>query len=304
MPQLISIVGPTASGKSDLAVALARQLACPVLSADSVQVYRGLDIGSGKLTTQEMQGVPHYLIDLLEPGTPFSAADYALAAEALIAELHQQYDTLIVAGGSGFYLHALWQGLDEMPQVDESTRLTLRAELETKGLAALVAELETVDPLTAQTIDKKNPVRVLRALEIHRASGQPISAFRKGPGTNPKPYRELRIGLQVPRAELYQRIDRRVLAMLEAGWLQETQTLLAQHGPDCPALQSLGYRELVSHLQGQLDYSQAVELIQTHTRQYAKRQETWFRRSPDLAWFDPQQPQAIHDRIHTFLQTT
>lgn len=305
MSLLLSIVGPTAAGKSHVAVQLAQHLGCPVVSADSVQVYRGLDIGSGKLSAAEMQGVPHYMMDILDPGTVFSAAEYGAAVEALLAELFQQHPVVILAGGSGFYVQAVWEGLDEMPEVPESVRMALRAELAAQGLAPLVAELERVDPLTWARIDRQNPVRVLRALEVQRASGLPMSHFQRGRAGAERPYKELRLGIELPRPELYARIEARVLAMLADGWLAELEGLVAAHGLDCPALQSLGYRELLAYLESgasEASWPATVALIQQNTRRYAKRQWTWFRRYADIQWHGPDELAAMRQAVEAALR--
>lgn len=297
MSLLLSIVGPTAAGKSAVAVQLAKRLGCPVVSADSVQVYRGLDIGSGKLTTAEMAGVPHHMLDILDPSATYSAADYGQAVELLLQDLFAQHEVVILAGGSGFYVQAVWEGLDEMPEVPEDIRMGLRATLAEQGLQVLVDELAAVDPVTWGRIDRQNPVRVLRALEVYRAAGLPMSHFQQGRGAagkaGGKPYHELRIGIELPRPALYARIEARVRAMLAQGWLGELESLVAEHGADCPALQSLGYRELLAYLHGRAtgtgtpNWDSTVALIQQNTRRYAKRQWTWFRRYPDIQWFAP-----------------
>lgn len=308
MSLLISIVGPTAAGKSNVAVQLAQALGCPVVSADSVQVYRGLDIGSGKLTTAEMQGVPHYMLDILDPGTVYSAAEYGAAVDVLLKELFEVHPVVLLVGGSGFYVSAVWEGLDAMPGIPEAVRQQLRNELAEKGLAPLVDELERVDPTTWARIDRQNPVRVLRALEVQRASGLPMSHFQQGRGKEKKAYSELRIGIELPRAELYARIEARVQVMLAQGWLDELKALVAAHGADCPALQSLGYRELLAYLQGQEsgagtpDWPSTVALIQQNTRRYAKRQWTWFRRYADIQWHGPDDLAAIRRSVEAALR--
>lgn len=297
MSLLLSIVGPTAAGKSAVAVQLAKRLGCPVVSADSVQVYRGLDIGSGKLTAAEMEGVPHHMLDILDPSDMYSAADYGQAVAHLLKDLFAQHAVVILAGGSGFYVQAVWEGLDEMPEVPEAIRMGLRATFAEQGLQPLVDELARVDPVTWGRIDRQNPVRVLRALEVSRASGLPMSHFQQGRGAagmaGGKPYHELRLGIELPRPELYARVEARVRAMLAQGWLQELESLVARYGADCPALQSIGYRELLAYLHGRdtgtgtPDWDSTVALIQQNTRRYAKRQWTWFRRYPDIQWFAP-----------------
>ena len=299
---LVSIVGPTGSGKSAMAVALAQRFGTAVVSADSVQMYRGMDIGSGKVTSEEMQGVPHLMLDCVEPDQVLSAADFAAQAEAHIAALHLQQPLVLTAGGSGFYLQALLEGLDEMPAIPALVREQVREEFATQGLAGLLAELAVADPESYQRIDLKNPVRVCRAVEVFRASGRPLSSWQKGRAGIVKPYRQLMLGLKVERQELNARIDRRVDGMIAAGWLQEVEGLLQRFPKDAPGLGSLGYREMVDYLEGKQNWADTVALIKLHTHQFAKRQMTWFQRQQGLVWFAPDAVQAVGDKIASWLE--
>lgn len=293
MPHLISIVGPTGVGKSAVAMRLAQQLQCPIISADSVQIYRGLDIGSGKVSRDEQAQVRHYLLDILDPNEAFNAGEFARQCDVLLAELWQHHATVIVVGGTGLYFQAIWEGFDAMPEVEEAVRAQLNADLRDNGLAPLQAELERCDPATWAVIDQQNPARIVRALEVYRATGRPISAFRSGQKRRDNPWQDIKVGLELPRADLYARIDARVAQMMADGWLAETAAVMAAFGPACKGLGSLGYRELVGHLQGQYGLSEAVALIQRNTRRYAKRQFTWFRKYDDVRWFAPRDWDAI-----------
>lgn len=286
---LISIVGPTGVGKTAYALHLAKRLDCAVVSADSVQIYQGLDIGSGKVTMAERQGIPHYLIDIVPPDGSLNAGEFALRLDELTDELFQQRRQVILVGGTGLYFQAIWEGFDEMPPVPEAVRGGLNAELAAAGLAPLLAELEAADPETWAAIDRQNPARVLRALEVWRATGIPISAYRTGAPKRRNPWKDIKIGLELPREVLYPRIELRVDQMLADGMLDETRRIAAEFGLDCNGLVSLGYRELVGYLRDEYDWEEAVRLIKRNTRRYAKRQFTWFRRYADIRWFGPQE---------------
>jgi tRNA dimethylallyltransferase len=289
MSHLISIVGPTGVGKTAYALHLAQRLHCPIVSADSVQIYAGLDIGSGKATLAERALVPHYMLDIISPDARFNAGEYARQCDVLLAELFQRHAAVVMVGGTGLYFQALWEGFDEMPEVDAEIRAGLNATLETAGIGPLQAELALADPVTWAVIDQNNPARIIRALEIYRATGLPISAYRKGEKLRQNPWQDIKIGLELPRDVLYARIEARVDQMLADGLLAETEAIAARYGWDCHGLEALGYREMVSYHRQEYGLSEAVALIKRNTRRYAKRQFTWFRRYVDVAWFGPDQ---------------
>ena len=293
MQHLISIVGPTGVGKTAYALHLAQRLQCPIISADSVQVYQGLDIGSGKASAAERALVPHFMIDILPPDAPFNAGEFARRMDDLAAVLFRDYHHIIVVGGTGLYFQAIWEGFDAMPEVPEEVRLALNAELEVSGMAPLQAELALVDAATWAVIDRQNPARIIRALEVWRATGMPISAFRKGEKQRQNPWNDIRIGLELPREHLYPRIEQRVDQMLADGLLEETRKVGEAFGLDCKGLESLGYREMVGFLRGEYDWEEAVRLMKRNTRRYAKRQFTWFRRYEDIKWFAPNAVDAM-----------
>ncbi len=297
MKQLISIVGPTGAGKTAVALQLARSLACPIISADSVQVYQRLNIGSGKVTKAEMGEVPHYLIDILPPDQDFSAGEFDRQVRALLVDLFEKHDTVLLVGGTGLYFQAIWYGFDEMPVIDEAVRKQVNLDLVEKGLAALVEELKEVDLESWERIDRKNPARIVRALEVYRSSGKPISSFRKGAKDANNPWQDLKIGIERPRAALYEGIEARIDQMLSDGWLAELKEIVEDFGEDCKGLQALGYRELLSFVRGEIDFEASVGLVKRNTRRYAKRQLTWFRRYQDIHWFAPTDFEAISKLI-------
>lgn len=287
MKTLLSIVGPTASGKTGLSIELALKYAAPVVSADSVQIYRGLDIGSGKVSEEEGRGVPHYMIDVADPCEDFSAGIYGREVDLLLPKLFEEREVVLLVGGAGFYLKAVWEGFDEMPEVDHAVREALNREFADGGLLPLVDELRRVDAETFAVVDRQNPMRVIRALEVYRSTGQPISAFRKAEKKGEKGYREVKIGLAWEREALYARINERVEGMLAAGLEAEVRSLWEQHGGGCKGLGSVGYREWVDCFEGKHDREEAVRLIKRNSRRYAKRQLTWFKKHEDIKWFPP-----------------
>lgn len=282
---LISIVGPTGVGKTKLSLDLAAHFDTVILSADVRQMYRGMDIGTAKVSAEERAAVPHFFIDTLTPDMPYSAGQFERDAVRLLGELFVQHKVVLSAGGSTLYNDALWHGIDEMPDVPPQIRQAVQQQLQQEGLAPLLQELAQADPETYARMDRNNPARVLRAVEVWRASGRPISAFRTG-SPAARPWRQLKIGVTAPREELYARIDARVHAMIEAGLEAETCALLAQHSPDCQALQSIGYQEMIAYLRGEISLETAITLIQRDSRRYAKRQLTWWRRDPEIMWIE------------------
>ncbi len=302
MAHLISIVGPTGAGKSAMALQVAQRLGCPIVSADSVQIYRGLDIGSGKVTAEERGNVPHFMLDVVDPDERFNAGEFARQCEALLQELFLSYPVVVMAGGTGLYFQAVWDGLDEMPEVSEEIRAALNAALIADGLPALQAELAAADPETWAVIDRNNPARIIRALEVYRATGLPISMYRKGGKREPNPWLDIKIGLEWPREVLYARIETRIDQMIADGLLDETEAIAGKYGWDCPALGSLGYREMVGYHNGEFDWLEALRLLKRNTRRYAKRQLTWFRKYEDLPWFQADATVAVLDHIDAQLR--
>lgn len=288
-------MGPTASGKSAYAIALARRLGGEIVSVDSALVYRGLDIGAAKPTRAEQALAPHHLIDLREPWQPYSAAEFAADARAAIDGIVARGRLPILAGGTGLYFRALLEGLSDMPQADEALRAAITAEAEVRGWAALHAELARIDPDAAARIHATDAQRIQRALEVYRRSGRPISAWQRDAVGPRLPVRVLKLVLAPPRRDdLHARIEARFDAMLAAGFLDEVRALRAlpalrahPRPLDLPALRAVGYRQAWEHLDGASTPAEFRARAIAATRQLAKRQFTWLRGELDARWFDP-----------------
>jgi tRNA dimethylallyltransferase len=288
---LIAIVGPTAAGKSALALRLARERAGEIVSCDSLQVYRGLDIGSAKPSAAERAAVPHHLLDVALPQQPFSAAEYARLARVALSEIRERGRLAIVAGGSGLYLRALLGGLFEGPSRDDALRQRLEALARRFGDRRLHRLLARVDPAAAARTEPRDRVRVVRALEVYWLTGRPITALRATPGRALEGYRTLVVGLCPERARLREAVEARVLEMLKRGLVAEVRGVLERCGGEAPRpLLAIGYRQALAVLRGELDLEAARRSIVTDTMRFAKRQMTWFRHQlpPDLeaAWFE------------------
>lgn len=285
-PLLLAIVGPTSVGKTAISLQLAAALDGEIVSADSRQIYRGLDIGTDKASPAQQAQVPHHLLDVVEPDQVLTLAEYQRLAYAAIDAIHCRGRTPLLVGGTGLYARAVLDGLGipEAPP-DEQVRAELESYAAAQGALALHARLVALDPLAASRIDYRNVRRVVRALEVCLVTGRPISELQLAA---PPPYRILRIGLTRPRASLYARIDQRVDEMLARGLLAETQRLLdAGYAPQLPALTGLGYRQMIQYLQGETSYDEAVAAIKQQTRRFVRQQYTWFRLDdPRIMWFD------------------
>ena len=284
-PVLLVIAGPTAVGKTALCVQLAQRFGTEIVSADSRQFYREMSVGTAKPTPAEMQGVPHHFVDSHSIAEEYSAGRFAADALAKLDELFKQYPVVILTGGSGLYVQAVTDGLDELPGVLPEVRARLQAQLAVHGLGPLVAELAATDPVAHARIDPQNPQRVLRALEITRGTGRPFSSFHtQGSAARDaaRPFRVVKVALTREREALYQRINQRVDHMLAEGLLEEATRLLPQRPR--PALQTVGYQEIFGYLDGDYDWAEAVRRLQRNTRRYAKRQLTWLRRDAAYEW--------------------
>ncbi len=285
---VIAVVGATASGKTALGIALAQAFDGEIVSADSMQIYKGLDIATAKPTPEERSAAPHHLISILDRGTRFSVAEYVALAREKIAEIRARGRLPIVVGGTGLYLNALLEHIQfaEMGQ-DESLRAQLAREAEEQGAAALHARLAAVDPETAAAVHPNNLPRVIRALEVYTLTGRPLSEFRKESRSEPSPYDVLWIGIGCSdRQLLYDRIDRRVDLMLEQGLLDEVRAVYEakQAAAHPTADAAIGYKELIPYLEGAAPLEDCVEKIKQETRRYAKRQGTWFRKNEQIWW--------------------
>lgn len=285
-PPLVAVVGPTAVGKTAISLQLGADLGGEIVSADSRQIYRGLDIGTDKASPAQQSQVPHHLLDVVAPDQVLTLAEYQRAAYRAIDGIHSRGRVPLLVGGSGLYVRAVLDGLG-IPEVppDEMLRAELEAYAAAHGSLALHARLAALDPAAAARIDHRNLRRTVRALEVCLVTGRPISEMQ---AAAPPPYRVLRIGLTRPRPALYERIDRRVDEMLARGLLEETRRLLdAGYDPQLPALTGLGYRQMIQFLQGELSYDAAVAATKQQTRRFVRQQYTWFRLDdPRMVWFD------------------
>ena len=282
---LVVIVGPTASGKSKLAVELAHWLQTEIVSADSMQIYRGMQIGTAKPTVEEMEGIEHHLIDFVELNEPFSVADYVAHAKTCVERISQKGKIPILVGGTGLYINSF---LDNLQFSDEEKDTILCEQLAEKareqGVQALVEELRSFDPQSAERIDSHNVGRIIRAIEIYRTTGMTMTEHMEQSRRIPSPYSACIIGLDyTDRAILYDRINRRVDQMLHMGLVEEAKQVLSEQDGKT-ALQAIGYKELLPYFQGNFTLEEAVEHMKRETRRYAKRQLTWFRRNPNIHW--------------------
>ena len=297
-PILVSIVGPTAIGKTSLAVALARKFNTEIVSADSRQCYKEMSIGTAKPTLEEQGSITHHFIDSHSITAGFSAGEFGREAVKRIHSLHKMNPLVIAVGGSTLYLKALWEGFDEMPDILPGVREQLNEELEKYGLDALLTELQQCDPDYFDEVDKHNHQRVIRALEVVRSSGRPFSTFRNNLNKE-LPYLNLKIGLNMEREMLFERINRRMDMMVEHGLFEEAEMLLPYK--DYNALQTVGYSEVFGFLEGRYDKAEAVRLLKRNSRRYAKRQMTWFKRYDDIQWFEPSEGPRIEQVIERSL---
>jgi tRNA dimethylallyltransferase len=283
---LIAIVGPTASGKSSLAVSLARKLGGDVLACDSTQVYRGFDIGTSKPTVEERGGIPHHLLDLVDPSFPFTAGEYRARAVAVLDDLRQRARLPILTVGTGLYLRALLEGLAYAPARSEELRARLEAGANAHSLQYLHRVLRRLDPEAALRIGSRDRPKLIRAIEVCLLTGRPITEVHRSGRTPLEGYHPIKIGLQPPRAALYARIERRVHAMLDRGWLEEVAGLIRNGVPlNSKPFDFIGYSELHAYLEGTVTLAVATKAIAQSTRRYAKRQLTWFRKEPTVHWF-------------------
>lgn len=284
---LVSIVGPTAIGKTALSLSAAKSLGCPILSADSRQFYKEMTIGTAVPSAAELQSARHYFIQHRSIQQPYSVGDFEREAITLIDELQKKHEHLVMVGGSGLYTKAVVSGLDAFPKIPETIRNELNKTLEEDGIECLRAELRTVDPNYFAQVDLNNPQRIIRGLEVYRGTGLPFSSFRTN-RVKKRPFKILSIGLEAPREVLYARINARVDEMMTNGLLDEAKALFDYRSLN--ALQTVGYRELFQFLNHEMDLESAVALIKTNTRRFAKRQMTWFKKDPSIQWFDYRTP--------------
>lgn len=282
-PLLLCIVGPTAIGKTRLSIELAQAFQTEIISADSRQFFKEMSIGTAVPSPEELQSAPHHFIQDKSIHEFYSVGEFERDALALLQELFNKHKILILVGGSGLYVDAIINGLDEFPEVSETVRQALNDEYKTEGIVPLQEELKISDPAYFKKVDINNPQRVIRALEVIRSSGLPFSGFR-GKKKVERPFNSIYIGLEAPREVIYERINRRVDKMMDAGLLDEVNSLLPYKNLN--ALQTVGYKELFEYFEKRITLEEAVDLIKRNTRRFAKRQGTWFRKNPQINWFD------------------
>jgi tRNA dimethylallyltransferase len=279
--KLIVIVGPTAVGKTAVAIELADRLKTEIISADSRQIFKEMEIGTAKPLAEELARVRHHFINIKSIEEEYNAGQYGRDALELINQLFVKFDRLILCGGSGLYVKALLEGFDEMPEIPVGVREKIIQEYNSNGLEWLQKEVEKVDPEYFSEVDAKNPQRLMRALELYRASGKPLSVLRKKQKKE-LPFEVIKIGLELPREELYQRIDSRMDAMIAQGLFEEAAKLYDRK--ELNALQTVGYQEIFGFIDGEYDREEAVRLLKRNSRHYAKRQLTWFKKDREIEW--------------------
>ena len=283
MKTLLLIVGPTGVGKTELALRVAERYRCPIVSCDSRQVFREIPIGTAAPTAEEQARVKHYFVGSRSINEDYNAGQFERDALALLEELFEEHEVVVMTGGSMLYADAVSKGLDDLPSVPFSVRASVQREYEENGLEWLQHEVERLDPEYWAIVDRQNPARLAHCIEICRVAGKKYSAFRSQK-SEVRPFRIVKVGLERPRAELYARIDERVKQMIAAGMVEEARTVYAQRTLN--SLQTVGYKELFAMMDGEYDLNRAIELIQQNTRHYAKRQLTWFRRDKEIHWLN------------------
>lgn len=291
---LVVLIGPTAVGKTDTSLAIAAYLGCPIISADSRQMYRGMEIGTAMPTKEELSRHKHYFVGHLEPGEYYSAAKYEEDVMELLEKEFPHHPTMLMSGGSMMYIDAVCNGIDDIPTVDDETRAMILEKYECEGLEKLADELRILDPEYYHEADIKNPKRVMHALEICYMTGKRYSSFRKQQKKE-RPFRIIKIGLQRDREELYERISRRVDMMIEQGLVEEVKRFvhLRQHN----SLNTVGYKEIFKYLDGEWTLPFAIEKIKQNTRIYSRKQVTWYRKDEEISWFHPSDIDSIIKHI-------
>ena len=280
---LIVVCGPTAVGETRFAIALAEKLHTEIISADSRQLYKEIPIGTAQPSIEELQRVKHHFVGNLLLEEDYNAGMFERNALKLLENLFQEHDTVVCCGGTGLYIKALCEGLDDVPTANKLIREQLTERLEHEGLETLQCELQNLDPVHFEKMDVQNPQRVIRALEVCLSTGKPFSSFHEG-AKKQRPFKIEKIGLELPREELYDRINKRVDLMLEAGWLEEAKSVFDKR--DLNALNTVGYKELFTYLANEMTLEEATDKIKINTRRFAKRQLTWFKKDEEVKWFE------------------
>jgi tRNA dimethylallyltransferase len=306
LPRIIALVGSTGSGKTGLGIELARALETEIISVDSMAVYRGMDIGTAKPSLEERGGIPHHQIDVVDPDEPFSAADFVRLARPIIDRVHAAGRPILLVGGTGLYLRALIHGLFEGPAADPAFREQVIAEAASRAAAGeidpLHRRLEQVDPAAAARLHPRDQLRIVRALEVFHLTGRPLTAWQTEHAFAERPYRWIKLALDIPRDELYRRIDARALAMVDHGLEDETRRLLERYGPDTKPMKGLGYLHFTRKLSGEWTLEEAIAAMQRDTRRFARRQITWFRGEAGVQWVAAD-PRALLETARKFVET-
>jgi tRNA dimethylallyltransferase len=299
---LVILLGPTGVGKSTTAVKIAKAFDGEVISCDSMQVYRGFDVGTDKIPPEERQGITHYLLDIVDSSVQFTAADFVNFALSAVQRIQGKKKLPIITGGTGLYLKALIDGLFPEGKKDPRIRNKLEEEARTKGLVVLQKRLERIDPVYAQKIGKNDKIRIIRALEVFHSTKKPMSDHFLNTRSPIKDFFVLRIGLKLERQELYRRIEQRVDRMFVQGIVEEVEALLESGVVETsPPFRALGYKHVLSHLKGELSFEETIDLTKKDTRHYAKRQIIWFRKMEGILWFSPQDFTSMASTIEDFL---
>jgi len=302
-PNIIVICGPTGLGKTSVSIELALDLHGEIIGADSMQIYRYMDIGTAKPTPYERAQVPHYMVDIVDPDEPFDAAMFAKMAGEMIMKLHIEGIIPFVVGGTGLYIKALVHGLSHAGPADTDIRKRLKEAELLHGSGLLYERLSKCDLEASERIHPNDTFRIIRALEVYEATGMAISQYSKDHGFEKRRFNVLKIGLHMEREVLYDRIDRRVDAMIEAGLVDEVKMLLNRgYSEDLKSMQSIGYRHMIDFIKGRITWEETVRTLKRDTRRYAKRQMTWFKADPEIVWAEPEQLDYIKEIIKNFLQ--
>jgi tRNA dimethylallyltransferase len=300
-PKVVVIAGPTASGKSSLAIDLALHFDGEIVNADSMQVYRGMDVGTAKPSVNERRGIPHHLLDVVDPDEHFDAATYRSLGTPVLRDMASRNKACFVVGGTGLYIKSMLGGLLKCPKADPQLRDELHQEWEDRGPTQLFERLRALDPESAQKIHPHDRLRIIRALEVYLLTRQPFSSLVQGHRFKEQTFHALKIGLQVNRPQLYERINQRALNMVEGGLVTETEGLLMKgYSPHLKSMNSLGYRHMRGFLEGAYDLDEAIRQLQRDTRRYAKRQLTWFGADPEMVWIKTEKLEEIVQRIEVF----
>lgn len=294
MKTLIVILGPTGVGKTELSLRIAEQFGSCIISADSRQFYRDIPIGTAAPTPDQLERVKHYFVGTLGLEDYYSASQYEVDTLKLLSQLFEQQEVVVMSGGSMMYIDAVCNGIDDIPTVTDETRQMVRSRYEAEGLESLVSELRLLDPAYYDRVDRKNTARVLHALEICYQTGHTFTSFRTGK-KKLRPFNIIKVGLNRPRPELFDRINHRVSAMMDEGLLDEVQRVLPFR--NCNSLNTVGYKELFNYLDGEWELNFALDRMRKNTRVYAKKQLTWFKRDESVCWFHPEE-HSICDRVH------